>query len=217
MKMWICRDEDGLLHLEFDDKPPFRSIYERTVVWASNSEWGSVELDRTSFPEVTFGNSPMEVELVIKKQMKDFVIVDIDGTIAKIGDRLKYLQQEKKDWDSFYEHCDEDEPIEDIIKFVEGLERAGFKIFFCTGRRGSVSVREKTVRWIHSHVQLRHFRVLMRPDGDHRHDTEVKPEMLLKHDLTPDRVLCILEDRDSMVAKWRELGYTCLQVADGKF
>lgn len=23
--------------------------------------------------------------------------------------------------------------------------------------------------------------------------------------------------RDSMVAKWRELGYRCLQVADGKF
>ena len=63
MKIWICRDEDGLLHLEFTDKPPFKSIYEKTVVWASNSEWGSVELDRTSYPEVTFENSPMEVEL----------------------------------------------------------------------------------------------------------------------------------------------------------
>ena len=63
MKMWICRDKDGLLHLEFTDKPPFKSINERTVVWESNSEWGSVELDRTSFPEVTFENSPMEVEL----------------------------------------------------------------------------------------------------------------------------------------------------------
>lgn len=63
MKMWICRDEDGLLHLEFTDKPPFKSIVERIVVWAANSEWGSVELDRTSYPEVTFENSPMEVEL----------------------------------------------------------------------------------------------------------------------------------------------------------
>ena len=41
---------------------------------------------------------------------KDIVIVDIDGTIAKVGDRLKYLQQEPKDWDSFYEHCNEDNP-----------------------------------------------------------------------------------------------------------
>ena len=28
--------------------------------------------------------------------MKNTIIVDIDGTIAKVGDRLKYLQQEKK-------------------------------------------------------------------------------------------------------------------------
>lgn len=29
--------------------------------------------------------------------MKNTIVVDIDGTIAKVGDRLKYLQQEKKD------------------------------------------------------------------------------------------------------------------------
>lgn len=56
-----------------------------------------------------------------------------------------------------------------------------------------------------------------RPDGDHRHDTEVKPELLANAGVGPKEVLCILEDRDSMVAKWRELGYRCLQVAEGKF
>lgn len=48
-------------------------------------------------------------------------------------------------------------------------------------------------------------------------DTMVKPELLAQMNITPDRVYCILEDRDSMVAKWRELGYRCLQVAEGKF
>lgn len=34
----------------------------------------------------------------------------------------------------------------------------------------------------------------------------------------PDyRVAFILEDRNSMVKKWRELGFKCLQVADGDF
>ena len=47
-------------------------------------------------------------------KQKNFIIVDTDGTVSKVGDRLKYLQQEKKDWDAFYEHCDEDEPIGDI-------------------------------------------------------------------------------------------------------
>ena len=146
--------------------------------------------------------------------MKETVVVDIDGTIAKVGDRLKYLQQEKKDWDSFYEHCDEDEPIEDIIRLVQKLYFGGCKIVFCTGRRESV--REKTVEWIKKHLNFNpvSYRLLMRKDNDWRHDTVVKPLML---DVPADEVLLVLEDRDSMVKKWRELGYTCLQVNEGDF
>jgi len=147
--------------------------------------------------------------------MKHIVVVDIDGTIAKVGDRLKYLQQEKKDWDSFYEHCDEDEPITDIIDVVQALYWDDYKIVFCTGRRESV--RFKTMVWIQKNCTILKFDLLMRPDGDFRHDTMVKPELLATAGYTPDNVLCIFEDRDSMVAKWRELGYRCLQVDRGDF
>ena len=147
---------------------------------------------------------------------KNIVVVDIDGTIAKVGDRLKYLQQEKKDWDAFYEHCDEDEPIEDMCRLVKDFHDLGYQIVFCTGRRESV--REKTQEWLIWNVKAVCEReLLMRKDGDWRHDTEVKPELLAKARLTPENVYLILEDRDSMVAKWRELGYRCLQVSEGKF
>lgn len=147
---------------------------------------------------------------------KNIIVVDIDGTIAKIGDRLKYLQQEKKDWDAFYEHCDEDEPMRDMCRLVEDFYEWGYNIVFCPGRRESV--REKTREWIKQHLAIGwNYGLLMRKDKDWRHDTEVKPELLQKAGITPDDVYFILEDRDSMVAKWRELGYRCLQVADGKF
>lgn len=148
--------------------------------------------------------------------MKNTIVVDIDGTIAKVGDRLKYLQQEKKDWDAFYEHCYEDEPIDDMCRLVYDFYTWGYDIVFCTGRRESV--RAKTEEWIKQHLTIgRDYGLFMRNDGDWRHDTEVKPELLAKANITPDEVYFILEDRDSMVAKWRELGYRCLQVADGKF
>lgn len=145
---------------------------------------------------------------------RDIVIVDIDGTIAKVGDRLKYLKQEPKNWDSFYEHCNEDEPIEDIVRLVQSFIFCGHKIVFCTGRRESV--REKTEEWIKKNLGLEtnHYRLLMRKDKDWRHDTIVKPLML---DFPANEVFLVLEDRSSMVKKWRELGYTCLQVADGDF
>lgn len=147
---------------------------------------------------------------------KNIIVVDIDGTIAKVGDRLKYLQQDKKDWDAFYEHCGEDEPIKDMCSLVSDLYKLGYKIVFCTGRRESV--REKTRNWLTQNVISTYDdELLMRKDGDWRHDTEVKPELLQKAGITPDDVYFILEDRNSMVAKWRELGYRCLQVNDGNF
>ena len=146
----------------------------------------------------------------------NIIVVDIDGTIAKVGDRLKYLQQEKKDWDAFYEHCDEDEPIKDIIELVELMQIHEYNIVFCTGRRESV--RKKTENWLFKNIWcLREYKLLMRKDNDYRPDTEVKPELLANAGITPDDVWFILEDRDSVVVKLRSLGFRVLQVADGKF
>ena len=60
--------------------------------------------------------------------MKNIVVVDIDGTIAKMGDRLKYLMQEPKDYDSFYQDEFDDEPIMDIVRLVVNLQKSGYQI-----------------------------------------------------------------------------------------
>lgn len=66
--------------------------------------------------------------------MKNIVIVDIDGTIAKIGDRLEYItNQNPKDYNAFYDHVEEDQPICDILDIVVELARS-YRIVFCTGR-----------------------------------------------------------------------------------
>lgn len=149
---------------------------------------------------------------------KNTVIVDIDGTIAKIGDRLKYIQQPVKDYKSFYSHCDEDEPILDVIKLVRILAHWGCDIVFCSGREGSSEVYAKTLLWLRDNVSGRRYhRIILREEGDHRPDVEVKPELLKKYGYSPENIWFILEDRDSMVAEWRRLGYTCFQVNDGKF
>lgn len=62
MKMWLCRDEDGLLNL-FADTIPYKKIYERIVIWENDEEMGKIVIDSAEYPEVTFENSPMEVEL----------------------------------------------------------------------------------------------------------------------------------------------------------
>ena len=80
--------------------------------------------------------------------MNKVVIVDIDGTIAKVGDRLNHLHETPCNWDAFYDRCDEDEPISEMIDLVYSLYLEQYGIVFCTGRRESC--REKTVNWINN-------------------------------------------------------------------
>lgn len=151
--------------------------------------------------------------------MKYIVVVDLDGTIADLSHRLHYIKGKNKDWESFYDEVDKDKPIENIIYLISVLHER-HKILFLTGRSGVCSY--KTNDWIEKHLYIPYMiesDLMMRKEGDHRPDTEVKPELLKKYlKYNPDsEVAFILDDRNSMVKKWRELGFTCLQVNEGDF
>jgi hypothetical protein len=60
MKLWIARDKSGLLNLH-KEKPTFNEGY-----WLSNGFWAVLDLEY--FPEVTFENSPQEVEIKLVKK-----------------------------------------------------------------------------------------------------------------------------------------------------
>ena len=61
--MWIARDKDGSLFL-YDTKP----IRSWEYFYSRRGFDIGIELNPYTFIEVTFENSPMEVELRIKKQ-----------------------------------------------------------------------------------------------------------------------------------------------------
>ena len=66
MKMWICRNKNGSLAL-FEDEPEYDDVWDWWNPSRSSSQNVPVYLNMMLFPEVTFENSPMEVELVLKK------------------------------------------------------------------------------------------------------------------------------------------------------
>jgi hypothetical protein len=57
----------------------------------------------------------------------------------------------------------------------------------------------------------------MRKSGDHRPDTEVKPEFLYQYHYNRDAPDLIFEDRAGMVAEWRRRGIRVAQVAEGNY
>jgi predicted kinase len=140
--------------------------------------------------------------------LKSCVVVDIDGTVAKMNGRYAF------DWDK----VDQDLPKVEIIKLVKNLKDSGSEIIFFSGR-DEVS-KSKTVEWICLHFgwDTTDFQIFMRPQNDQRKDSIVKFEMYNQFLKDKYFIEFILDDRNQVVDMWRrKLGLTCLQVDYGDF
>lgn len=134
------------------------------------------------------------------------LIVDIDGTVAKMNGRSPYD----------YTKVSEDLPNDPVIGIVKIYYELGYEILFTSGRPDSC--REDTVKWIKENVNLGwDYQLFMRNAGDHRKDSVVKRELFDRHIRENFRVEFVLDDRDQVVEMWRSLDLTCLQVAEGNF
>lgn len=151
--------------------------------------------------------------IVENAKWQPYVVVDIDGTLTKVGSRVECLKSTPPDWDSFYNRCGEDDPVSEIVSLVRSLWKT-YRIVLCSGRRESC--RLATAEWMARHGVIWN-QMLLRKDGDFRHDSIVKPEMLEQQGIPLERIAFVLEDRNSMVKKWREMGLICMQVAEGDF
>ncbi|AIG78417.1 Hypothetical protein AJAP_27865 [Amycolatopsis japonica] len=134
------------------------------------------------------------------------VLVDVDGTVAQMHDRSPYDMT----------RVGEDSPKWAVIHVVESLAKAGYRIVFVSAR--NEVARPATEDWIDEHIELPEGFVLhMRADGDGRDDRVVKREIFDKEIRDRYFVRAVLDDRDKVVRMWRDLGLTCLQVAEGAF
>ena len=135
------------------------------------------------------------------------VIVDIDGTLAKMNDRSPY------DW----QRVGEDEPVQAVINAVNAAYQAGDHIIVMSGRDGSC--REITDQWVWDHTGINpaFYDLFMRAQGDNRADNIVKYELFNENIRGKFHVNYVLDDRDQVVKMWRELGLACFQVAPGAF
>lgn len=144
------------------------------------------------------------------------IIVDMDGTFSLLNGRNPYDASK----------CDENDlPNWPVIHAVEALYDAGYKVVFCSGREDRF--KEPTERFIQKYFCKwsedimgyipRDFILFMRKTKDNRKDSIIKEEIYNEHIKGIFNVLCVFDDRQQVVDKWRELGLTCFQVAPGQF
>jgi len=154
---------------------------------------------------------------------KRIVIADLDGTIALIEHRCHWLDKAQhpeltsdERWRRFFADCVNDEPNWPVIKAVDALAQAGYRIVIFSGR--SDEVRTETITWLDRHglrIGNQYQTLRMRYAGDYTADEVLKRQWIERYD--PFDILCIFDDRKKVVDMWRELGLTCFQVAPGDF
>ena len=148
--------------------------------------------------------------------IKKCVIFDIDGTLADHRHRLKYIEKDPKDWDSFNKESSKDEPN----KWCYHLCRSIFmyanniNVMIITGR--SDKCKEITEQWFKENL-IPYDHIYMRKEGDFRQDFEVKKEIYEQYIKNKYKVLFVVEDRTQVVEMWRSLDIICLQCHKGDY
>jgi len=153
--------------------------------------------------------------------MRPLYIFDLDGTLALIEHRRHMLDApDREKWRRFYAACDKDAPNEPVISTMERL-RLSSDVWIFSGR--SDEVRDKTVAWLAQHTsflthELQGPMLTMRAAGDYTADDVLKRQWLDAM-LVDDRrrLVAAFDDRDRVVAMWRDAGVPCFQVAPGEF
>ena len=133
------------------------------------------------------------------------ILVDIDGTMALHGTRSPYDET----------RVHEDRPNLPVIRTVIALAEKGYPPVFCSGR--TEGCREATEEWLSYHYPYAYLGLHMRKVGDTRKDSVVKAEIFDREIRHRYQVLCVFDDRNQVVAMWRSLGLTVMQVAEGNF
>ncbi|MBP0019987.1 MAG: AAA family ATPase [Cyanobacteria bacterium SBLK] len=135
--------------------------------------------------------------------LRDAIIVDMDGTLAIMGDRSPYDVSK----------CDEDLPNYPVLDTVLKWQK-DTNIIIVSGRTDNGQAQ--TEEWL-KRYGVEYNKIYMRKQGDQRKDSIIKEEIYRQKIEGKYNIRFILDDRNQVVDMWRSLGLTVFQVAEGDF
>lgn len=144
---------------------------------------------------------------------KEFIIYDIDGTVADLSHRKHFLESGKKDWDSFFKNVSQDSVRMETFKMYRTDIDMGKKVIFVSGRPEKTRIDTET--WLLDNYFEGYETLLMRQDHDKRPDVEVKQDIYDKY-LKKYAITKVVDDRPSVICMWRSNFLNVVDVGDGK-
>ncbi|MBA0052212.1 hypothetical protein E0L36_15260 [Streptomyces sp. AJS327] len=136
---------------------------------------------------------------------RGLAVFDLDGTLADVRHRLRYVESAPRDWRAFFRAAPRDPPlpegVELALRWAEECD-----LGYVTGR--PERCRRDTERWL-ERQGLPAGRLRMRGDADRRPARTVKPE-LLRGLAGRERVAVVVDDDPRVCDAYRAAGYRVL-------
>ena len=130
-----------------------------------------------------------------KNKLPAAVIFDVDGTLT-VG---PHHSRSPYDYDMVHM----DHPNHIIIELAIHHKKMGREILIVTGR--DESCRKNTIEWL-DFYNVPYDKLFMRPDGVVKKDSYVKKEIFTENIHQKYNVLCVIDDRLSVLEMWNSLG-----------
>jgi hypothetical protein len=139
------------------------------------------------------------------------VVFDLDGVLSDATRRQHYLEWPRRDWETFFEECGEDELIAEVARVLECLDDE-LRIVLLTAR--PIRVQDQTLGWL-KRYDLRWDLLVMRDWGDYMAAPSFK--RLTVHELRDygfDLRLAF-EDDQRNVDMFHDEGVPCVYIHSG--
>jgi predicted secreted acid phosphatase len=148
------------------------------------------------------------------------IIVDLDGTL--VDTPLVHPELYSTiDWEEFNEKNLHAPAFKWAKNMTQIYYDAGYRIIFLTGRDGSERTRSNTVKWLAEHFEFvddsglfGEYELFMRTPKDFRQDFVIKKELYLKYIEPYFDVEFAIDDKNTNIRMFRELGIPALSCAE---
>ena len=131
------------------------------------------------------------------------LICDVDHTLFD----SRWRDSLMGDWDAYNSAAPGDPPVPEMIAMVNSLHDSGWPTICLTARMEKW--RPMTLRQLLDHGVL-YDSLVMRPQEDFRPAAILKVSLVMRHLTSLDDIL-VIDDREDVVAAFREQGVTVLQ------
>lgn len=139
------------------------------------------------------------------------MVFDMDGVLSDASRRQHFLDGPRRDWESFFAACGDDDLIEEVARLLEVID-PGHSVVLLTAR--PIRVMSQTLAWLERYG-LRWDLLIMRDFGDYTASPTFKRKSLNELRSRSFDLRIGFEDDPRNVAMFHDEGVPCVYIHSG--